>query len=423
MINSPLPTSSDRRRIQSCPNRGDNIFDSSVARSAGLASFSYLVPGLTPGALCWRALCALGYVLCLASAIALQSIVITKAAAAIDGPSLSQPLIVTWRFETSQTSDLTPATDEHTIFVPLGAGVLVALNASDGKLKWRAEIGGDFSAAPAVDDRCVYSATRYTGADEKQTHGTLRAISKGTGVTLWMRTLVAPLAGGLTISGNGLLAASVDGHVYAFDKRTGLVLWSNEYGEEFSGQPIVSGNSVYVGSNAGVMRGLNVETGALVWEYKTRGAIHGAVAVSGEAVYFGSGDGNVYAYSEIRKKIIWRRRTGAAVEGVTTVENGVLVSSLDNFAYLLSLNKGALVWRRQLPGRISSRPVTASDGALFTPFSTEAAIVLNLRDGKTVNTLPLNEENSSAAAPVIVEDLVVITAPHGLLAFAAPKQK
>ncbi|HXI23938.1 MAG TPA: PQQ-binding-like beta-propeller repeat protein [Pyrinomonadaceae bacterium] len=359
----------------------------------------------------------------ISAAIILIAASVHLPAATVDGPSLSQPLTVAWRFETSQTSDLTPATDEHTVFVPLGAGVLVALNASDGKLKWKAETGGDFSAAPASDDRSVYSATRYTGADEKQTHGTLRALSKGTGVTLWMRTLGAPLAGGLTISGNALLGASVDGHVYAFDKRTGLVLWSNEYGEEFSGQPIVSGNSVYIGSNTGVMRGLNIQTGALIWEYKTRGAIHGAVAVSGDVVYFGSGDGNVYAYSEIRKKIIWRRRTGAAVEAATTVENGVLVSSLDNFAYLLSLNKGALVWRRQLPGRISARPVTATDGALFTPFSTDAAIVLNLRDGKTVNTLPLSEENSSTAAPVIVENLVVITAPHGLLAFAAPKQK
>ena len=355
--------------------------------------------------------------------IILIAVFINLPAATVDGPSLSQPLTVAWRFETSQTSDLTPATDEHTIFVPLGSGVLVALNASDGKLKWRAETGGDFSAAPAVDDRSIYSATRYTAAEEKHTHGTLRALSKGTGVTLWMRTLEAPLAGGLTISGNAVLAASVDGHVYAFDKRTGQVLWSNQYSEEFSGQPIVSGDSVYVGSNVGVMRALNAETGALIWEYKTRGAIHGAVALSGDVVYFGSGDGNVYAFSEIRKKIIWRRRTGAAVEGATTVDNGVLVTSLDNFAYLLSLNKGALVWRRQLPGRISSRPVTAVDGVLFTPFSTDAAIVLNPRDGKTVNTLPLSEENSSAAAPVIVENLVVITAPHGLLAFAAPKQK
>ena len=360
--------------------------------------------------------------ICLLIGFASQPLVSGQATSGV-GPALSQPLTVAWRYESSQTTDFTPATDAQTLFVPLSGGVLVALNAADGKLRWRAETGGDFSASPAVDDRSVYAATRYTEAEGKLTHGTLRAISKTTGVTLWMRTLPAPLSGGLAVAGLGLFAAGTDGYVYAFDKQTGLVIWSNQYGEEFSGQPIVSSNSVYFGSNAGVMRALNAQTGALIWQYKTRGAIHGAIAVGASVVYFGSGDGNVYAFSEIRSKLVWRRRTGAAVEATMLIDDGVLVSSLDNFAYLLSANKGALVWRRQLPGRIPARPVTAVDGALFTPFSTDAAIVLGLRDGKPVNTLPLGEENSSAAAPVIVKDLVVITAPHGVLAFAAPKQK
>lgn len=337
------------------------------------------------------------------------------------GPSLSQPLTIAWRYPSSETTDLTPAKDEHLLFVPLARGVLVALNAADGKLRWKAETGGDFSASPTVDERSVYSATQYADAEQKQNHGTLRAISKATGVTLWMRTLPAALSGGLTVAGKGLFAASTDGHVYAFDKRTGLMLWSNQYAEQFSGQPIAVGNSIYLGSNIGVMRALNAETGALTWQYKTRGGIHGAVAVSERIAYFGSGDGYVYAFSEIRSKLIWRRRTGAAVQAATVTDNGVLVSSLDNFAYLLSASKGALIWRRQLPGRISSRPVTSADGALFTPFSTDVAIVLNPRDGKPVNTLPLGEENSSAAGPVIIDNLVVITAPHGILAFAPPK--
>ena len=383
---------------------------------------SYRRPRLTAGALCRRTLRALCSALSLAIAVAVQPLVFTKAAAG-DGPSLSQPLILAWRYETSQTTDLTPATDEHSIYVPLSGGVLVALNARDGKLRWKAEVGGDFSASPAVDERAVYAATRYTNEQAKQTHGTLRAISKTTGVTLWMRTLPAPLAGGLAVAGTGLFAASADGHAYAFDKQTGRALWSNEYGEEFSAQPIVAGNSVYVGSNSGMMRALNAQTGALVWQYKTRGAIHGAAAMQGDLVCFGSADGYVYGFSDIRKKLIWRRRTGAAVQAVAVVEEGVLASSIDNYAYLVSFNKGALIWRRQLPGRVTARPVTAADGALFTPFSTDAAIVLGPRDGRPVNTLPLGEENSSAAAPVIAERVIVITLPHGLLAFGAPKQK
>jgi eukaryotic-like serine/threonine-protein kinase len=340
-----------------------------------------------------------------------------------DGPALSQPLRVAWRYNTDRTTDLTPAADAETVFFPLSGGVLLALNTNDGKLQWKAEVGGDFSAALVADERSVYAATGYT-TEDKKVHGTLRALSKATGLTLWMRTsLPSPISGGLVADSVALFGGSVDGHVYSVSKQTGQVLWSNQYAEEFSGQPQVLGNRVYFGSNAGTMRSLDARTGQLLWEYKTRGPIHGAIAVKDNMAYFGSGDGNVYAFDEIRSKVRWQRRTGAAVQAVTLVENGVLVSSLDNFAYLLSLNKGALIWRQQLPGRISSRPVTATDGALFTPFSTDTAIVLNLRDGKPANTLSLGEENSSAAAPISTSHLVLITTPHALLAFAAPNSK
>ncbi|MFS8086832.1 MAG: PQQ-binding-like beta-propeller repeat protein [Acidobacteriota bacterium] len=361
---------------------------------------------------------------------ALASVLLVfSALALIAGPStqaqtaLSQPLIVKWRYESDRTTNLTPASDGKTVFLPLAEGMLVALNPADGKLIWRGETGGEFSAAPAADDRSVFLATRYSGTEQGHAQGTLRALSKSTGVTRWMRTLPAPLAGSLVAGPNALFAGSADGRVYAFDKRTGLTLWINQYAEGFSSQPALAEHFVYLGSEAGTLLALDQATGALAWQYRARARIQGPIAIVNGTVFFGSGDGYVYAFSQSRSKLVWRRRTGAAVQAVAAVDNGLLAASLDNFAYLLSLNKGALVWRRLLPGRISSRPITAADGALFTPLSTDSAIVLGLRDGKPVNTLALGEDNSSSAAPIVVENLVLITVPHGLLAFAAPQQK
>jgi len=336
--------------------------------------------------------------------------------------ALSQPLVVKWRYQSNQTSNLTPAADKTTVFLPLAAGTLIALNSSDGKLIWRAETGGEFSAAPTTDDRSVYAATRYPAPEQRLVHGTLRALSKTTGVTLWMRTLSGPLGGSLAAGDNALFAGSADGRVYAFDKHTGLTLWINQYSEGFSSEPLLSGKVVYFGSDSGNLVALDQSTGRLVWQYRTHGAIQGPIAVANGIIYFGSGDGYIYAFSELRAKLLWRRRTGAAVQAVAVVNNGLLAASLDNFAYLLSLHKGALIWRRQLPGRIPARPITAPDGALFTPLSTDSAIVLSLHDGKPANTLSLGEENSSSAAPIAVDNLIVIATSHGLLAFAAPQQ-
>ena len=61
--------------------------------------------------------------------------------------ALSQPLTIKWRYDCDQTSNLTPAADANLIYVPLAGGVLVSLNVADGKLTWKAETGGEFSAA------------------------------------------------------------------------------------------------------------------------------------------------------------------------------------------------------------------------------------------------------------------------------------
>lgn len=339
--------------------------------------------------------------------------------------ALSQPLTIRWRYESDRTSNFTPAADATTVYLPLSEGVLVALNASDGQLRWKADIGGNFSASPVSDDRSIYAAGQ-SGApanEQPQANGTLRALSKTTGVTVWMRTLQAPLSGSLLVGENALFAGSADGRVYAFDKRTGLTLWTNHYAEGFSSQPAAAGRFLYIGSSQGSFFALDQATGQAAWHYQTRGPIQGPIAIVNSTVCFGSGDGYVYALRASDAKLIWRRRTGAAVQSVVSVDNGLLAASLDNFVYLLSASSGSLIWRRLLPGRISARPITAPDGALFTPLSTDGAIVLGLRDGKPVNTLSIGEENSSSAAPIAVSDLVFVTTPHGLLAFARPPEK
>jgi hypothetical protein len=54
------------------------------------------------------------------------------------------------------------------------------------------------------------------------------------------------------------------------------------------------------------------------------------------------------------------------------------------------------------------------------PLSSSVAIVLGLRDGKQVNSLPTGEEITSSASPIVVGDAVIVTTEHGLLAFAQP---
>lgn len=337
---------------------------------------------------------------------------------------LSQPLTVRWRYESNQTLNLTPASDKESIYLPLAGGNIVALRANNGELRWISEVGGELSASPAADDHRIYVASEIGGEDAKAANrrvatGTLRALGREGGVTQWMRTLAKPLRGALKIQNGKLFGGGIDGRVYAFDVNSGEARWAFQYSAAINCPPVIVEDRVFIGAEDGALLALDEGSGKLLWRYRSKGPVRGPVATAGDLVYFGSGDGYVYALNTNTGKPRWKTRTGAAVQAVARVADGVLVASLDNFVYLYSLN-GTRVWKRQLPGRISSQPFTTNQGALFTPLSSSAAVVLGLTDGRPVNSLPTPEELTSSASPIGVGDAVFLTTQQGLLAFAHP---
>lgn len=340
--------------------------------------------------------------------------------------ALAQPLTLRWRFNSNQTLNLTPAFDDDSIYLPLSGGTIVSLDAGDGRLRWRAEIGGELSASPIADEQRVYVASEILGSEQSQSNqrratGTLRSVGSEGGVTQWMRTLATPLRGSLTLAGGRIFAGGTDGKFYSFDGSTGVARWGFDYSAPFNGQSVVADSRVYVGSEDGTLLALDENSGKLLWRYRSKGPVRGPVAVAGDSVFVGSGDGYVYALNATSGKLRWKTRTGAGVQAVARVENALLVASLDNFVYLYSLN-GTKLWKRQLAGRISSQPFTTIDGALFTPLSSTAAVVLGLGDGRPVNSLPTEEEMGRSASPIAIGDAVFLTTQSGLLAFAEPKE-
>jgi outer membrane protein assembly factor BamB len=350
--------------------------------------------------------------------ICLQAIPITAKPDVV----LSEPLTVRWRYDSTSTLNLTPASDAERIYLPLSGGILVALKAKDGQLYWRSEFGGELSASPIADETSIYVASEILPAGNeapKGSSGALRALGREGGVTQWLTPLVRPLRGGIALSGGKLFAGGSDGRAYAFDKRTGGVFWSIPFPAPFTGEPVADNGRVYFGSEDGTLLALEESSGKLLWRFKTKGPIKGSVAVSHGTVFFGSSDGYVYAVQADNGQLTWRKRTGGGVAAVVLGGDSLLVASLDNFAYLLS-QKGSVLWKRLLPGRISAEPLAVQEAALFTPLSSATAVVLALRDGKQVNALPTGEELTSSAAPIVVGDAVFVTTEHGLVAFARP---
>ena len=97
---------------------------------------------------------------------------------------------------------------------------------------------------------------------------------------------------------------------------------------------------------------------------------------------------------------------------------GLLATSLDNFVYCLSPQRGVRLWKYRLAGRVLARPLVLNESVLLTPLVGEEGVILSLQDGKKVNSVYVGEDNNTGASPLLSGNLILLTTRKGLLAFS-----
>jgi outer membrane protein assembly factor BamB len=351
--------------------------------------------------------------------LALLLATLSDSASGQDLADLTRPVYVRWLFKAESVTDLTPAADNEHAYVPLGNGTIVSVRLADGGLVWKSEVGGILSASPAVDNRNVFVASESIPTPNSvypQATGVLRALSRQSGLTSWMRTLPSPVKGVINLNSQNLFVTSSDGRLYALRKETGEISWIKYNSSPFSILNLLDGETLYASDTYGDIISIELESGKTLWRYRTRKSLSAPVAVYGSMVYAGAADGFVYAIDRATGRLRWRVRAGAAIQAVLAGEKWVLVTSLDNFVYCLSPQNGAKAWKRQLAGRVTAPPLVLKNQVLLAPLVGDECVVLNLEDGKKVNSIYVGEDNNTEAAPLLTADALLLTTREGLMA-------
>jgi outer membrane protein assembly factor BamB len=332
---------------------------------------------------------------------------------------LSRPIYVKWQFRSDGMTNFTPAADAERVYLPLGSGSIVSVWLADGGLAWKSDIGGAISAAPVVDSRSVYLASERLPSAKSvypQATGVLRALSRQSGLTTWMRMLPSPVKGSINFSADSLFVSSADGRLYSIKKESGEIKWIKYNSSPFSPRHVLLSEYLYIGDEEGDILALEQASGRTAWRYRTRRSLRTPVAVYENMVYAGSADGYVFGIDRLTGRLKWRVRTGAAVQAVLAEGKCIVATSLDNFVYCLSPQRGTKIWKRQLAGRVAAPPLVLNGSVLLAPLAGDECVVLSLSDGKKTNSIYVGEDNNTEAAPLLASDLLLISTREGLLA-------
>ena len=274
------------------------------------------------------------------------------------------------------------AYNEGRLFVSIGYGNLIALDAATGAEIWRQRLDGTASGTPTVYEGLVY----LTAGDDRGW-----AISAQDGRLRWQLTaspdVTNVLGAPAPAVSNGLAVfAFGSGEIQAVFRQGGLRRWDSSVSGERPGTalgrvgdvtapPVIVGNRVYVGNQSGRVVALNLDSGERVWT-ANEGAV-GNIISAGGSIFVITDLNELLRLDASNGQRIWgvplprftsnrpKKRVEVFVHHGPILAGGrIHVASNDGVLRSFDPESGALTGSVEISGGATTRPVVAG-GVLY----------------------------------------------------------
>lgn len=259
-----------------------------------------------------------------------------------------------WMYEHSARVRAAPAVTDSTVYAVGHDDVLLALDASNGEVRWSDDIGGASEiSSPTVADGSVYVGS----GDGLHAFGAYGGGERWGFETDKVNSTPAVEDGVVYFGSN-------DNSVYAVDAESGEEIWSFATGDRVLSSPAVAEGVVYVGSRDGGLYALDAGSGEQVWDepFGTDDWIESSPAVADGTVYFGCWDENVYAVDAESGEAAWEEpvETSDRVIDEVAVAGGKLYATpLGSELYVVDASDGTVQQVVDLDGLVD-RSVSSS---------------------------------------------------------------
>ncbi len=283
--------------------------------------------------------------------------------------------------EESDYLKLVPAVGGNAIFTASKDGTVTAVTKAKGRTLWKSYLKAQLSAGPTYDNGLVMVGSRG---------GHVIALNAVTGDTVWM-TAVSSEVLSPPAAGEGVVAVkTIDGELTALSENDGHTLWHYHQTEPAlilrgGSTPIIYGPDVIAGFENGNLAKLTLSEGSLIWQ-STVAMPQGSFAIQrmvdidadpviyNHTIYVATYQGKVAALDLSSGKALWSHEM-SSFTGITVDNDRVYVSDAKSFLWAFDRESGTVDWRQpQLESRVISGPalinnyVAVGDGQGYLHF-------------------------------------------------------
>ncbi len=200
--------------------------------------------------------------------------------------------------------------DDGKVYATDGLGEVVAMNAADGKVTWRAKPGAPLRGAPTVANGQVYVLSQ---------DNQLYALGEADGKVQWAESgsletqgvfgVAAPAAASGTV-----IAGFSSGELSAYRYENGRTLWQDALSRtsistsvsslaDVDADPVIADGRVYAVGQGGRMVALEISTGQRLWEQNLAGT--STPWLAGEWLFVVTDDARLICLSRANGKVRW----------------------------------------------------------------------------------------------------------------------
>jgi outer membrane protein assembly factor BamB len=308
-----------------------------------------------------------------------------------------------------------------TAFFSLLDGTIEAFDVATAKMIWRSQYGGNLISASVLINgqlAVVHETFKNETENEKNSRKNvvLRLLSSITGLTLWQKSFDfnSDSSRFFVLSDTPRIFLLSDKAIIALNKNEGSILWTKSFSSGLSSFLLADG--LILVSSINNLLVLSAQTGEIIQKIQHKMPIVGKMNFLKGVIYFGDEAGKIFAYDLNKRKLLWKAITGASIVSIKALEKIVLVSSNDNFVYLLSAQNGDKIWKKRFSNKPINDLVIYEGFAIVETLDENKISVLSLKTGEIVNQIEL--DSTPVASPAIVSGILLVPTAKGLKAFA-----
>jgi outer membrane protein assembly factor BamB len=162
----------------------------------------------------------------------------------------------------------------------------------------------------------------------------------------------------------------------------------------------------------------STENGSFLSQFKISASPNIVLLIRGKYLFWSDYKGNICLIDLETKKIMWKIRIGAEILNVSATERGLLISSLDNFIYLISIKTGRFIWKKRLSGNLLFNSIIDVENIAVVIFASEVAEIIDIESGKLLNQITIEDDNYFINRPLFSDGLLIFPTVRGIIAFA-----